>query len=129
MLAAASSCYPASVTQLCSGPLQASSGDYNCGSTKLLPPGAKSIHRMTDHHDSESVGSAGVVVQNAVMAPADELRRQIRTWAVRNGVDLRAVAQVTMPAQCKPRSLTCTTTPQFELFSLHSPLALVGSQR
>jgi len=37
---------------------------------------------------------AGVVVQNAIMAPADELRRQIRAWALRSGVDLRAVAQV-----------------------------------
>ena len=38
--------------------------------------------------------SAGVVVQNAVMAPADELRRQIRAWALRSGIDLLVVAQV-----------------------------------
>ena len=41
-------------------------------------------------------------MQNAVMAPADELRRQICAWAARNGVDLRAVAQVRIPVQCKP---------------------------
>ena len=44
------------------------------------------------------------MVQNAIMAPADELRRQIRAWALRSGVDLRAVAQV-----CKtcPKNTLC----------------------
>ena len=53
-------------------------------------------------------------MQNAVMAPADELRRQIRTWALRSGVDLRAVAQV-CPAS--PRH-QCHAAPQGTLTTM-----------